>query len=168
MTSPPGRTESLASNGGDHARQERVARDSLVEALQELLEAERAGAKVAVNMIAAATDAGAIAFAGRVRETEVRWCRMLTQALRRLGAEPRLVVGDFAARLLALEDDEARLSLLVRGNAWVVRKLEAVLPQIGDEGLRSSLEAMRQEHLESIERTQQRLATLAVSRSQAD
>ncbi|WP_337186370.1 DUF6306 domain-containing protein [Phenylobacterium sp.] len=133
-------------------------RDELVQALSELLEAERAGAKVGVGLVEAAPDPDALALARTVRDDEARWCRMLAQALRRLGAKPSLKVGDFYGKVMAIDGLEARLALLNRGQGWVVRKLEALLPKVRDDTLHAELKAMLDAHVENIELTERTLA----------
>lgn len=134
------------------------ARDDLIAALTELLEAERAGLKVGARLIGMAEDPQMLALTRRVRDDEGRWCRMLVGALRRLGARPSNKVGDFCDKVMALEGLSARLALLNRGQAWVVRKLQALLPKVRDDQLHDDLRAMLEAHLANIELTERALA----------
>ncbi|WP_326535286.1 DUF6306 domain-containing protein [Pseudorhodoferax sp.] len=134
----------------DHAHRDLVARDDLLDALNELLEAERAGARTAFALLRASGDAGISDVLHAVHRGEVRWCGMLMAAVHRLGASPSTRTGDFYAKVMAVPDLHGRLALLNRGQAWVVRRLEALAPRVGDEDLRDALEAMLAAHRDNI------------------
>ena len=126
--------------------------------LDELLEAERAGARCTRPE---ATDPGTAA--GRaliavVHHDEVHWCGVLMQAIRTLGGTPGSRTGDFYGKVMAIDDSADRLRLLNRGQAWVVRRLEALLPRIDDPGIVADLTAMRDAHRVNIARTEVYLA----------
>lgn len=132
--------------------------NELIEALTELLEAERAGARIGVRLVQAAEDPDATALAGTIRRDEARWCRMLADTLRRLGVEPSPRVGDFYDKVMTIEGFDARLALVNRGQAWVVRKLTDLLPKIRDDRLHADLRAMLEAHAGNIELTDNALA----------
>jgi hypothetical protein len=129
----------------------------LVQALTRLLEAERAGARIGVRLVQTADDPDATALAATLRRDEARWCRMLSQALRRLGAEPSPKVGDFYDKVMAVDGFDARLALVNRGQAWVVRKLKILLPKIRHDQLHADLRAMLEAHAVNIELTESAL-----------
>lgn len=133
-------------------------REALIETLTVLLEAERAGARVGVRLIQTADDAEATALARNIRNDEARWCRMLAGALERLGAKPSAKVGDFYGKTIAIDGFEARLAFVNRGQAWVVRKLAALLPKVRDDRLYADLKAMFDAHAANIELTEHILA----------
>ena len=121
--------------------------------LEQLLEAERAGARVTMPTATdPGTDAGR-ALVARVHRDEVRWCGVLMAAIRSLGGTPGTRTGAFHEKAMAVEDLTARLQLLNRGQAWVVRRLEALLPDIADPAIAADLTAMRDAHLDNIART---------------
>jgi hypothetical protein len=128
-------------------------RGDLLEALVVLLEAERAGARVGMWLVEAADDPESTNLARIIRRDETQWCRMLVDALRRLGAEPSAKLGDFYEKAMAIAGFEARLAFVNRGQAWVVRKLEDLLPKIRDDRLRADLKAMLEAHVANIELT---------------
>jgi hypothetical protein len=126
-------------------------RATLVAQLNELLEAERAGAQVGAALVADAADPEFKALAHVIRDDEVRWCAMLVAALRALGAEPSRAVGGFYDKAMAVEGLEARIAFVNRGQGWVVRRLTAMLPQVRDETLHANLREMLDAHEHNIE-----------------
>ena len=122
-----------------------IGRDELLAALDELLEAERAGARVALHT---AKDAPAelTPLVRAIQHDEARWCALLTQSIQRLGGTPSRRTGDFHEKAMAIEDLPARLAFLNRGQRWVARKLQALLPRVGDAQLQAGLGAMLAAH----------------------
>jgi nitronate monooxygenase len=125
-------------------------RDDLVGELTTLLEAERAGARVGASLVAEAPDAEYEALAVSIHADEVKWAKALFEALVQLGAEPSDKVGDFYEKAMAVPDFENRLAFTNRGQAWVVRRLNDLVPQIEDPGLADMLQAMLDAHIENI------------------
>jgi hypothetical protein len=118
--------------------------------LNVLLQAERAGAKVAVRLSQAATDQAVDTALRAVAKDEARFCAMLRQHIERLGGTPTRKTGDFHDKVMALDTMEARLRLLNRGQGWVVRKLREALPRIHDDALRHDLREMLMVHERNI------------------
>lgn len=118
----------------------------LLAELNILLEAERAGARVAARIAADAPDAELKALAKVIHADEVRWCRALFDALTELKAEPSTKVGAFYDNAMAIEGVEARLAFVNRGQGWVVRKLRALVPRIRDPALHGVLGEMLRAH----------------------
>lgn len=114
--------------------------------LNELLEAERAGARVALASMRGLTDPGEIALLRTVRDGEVRWCAMLFGQIRRMGGVPSLQCGAFFGKAMAITDLYERLQFLNRGQSWVVRKLNELLPRTRDDGLHHDLKTMLESH----------------------
>lgn len=134
----------------DPAYQGYLGRTDLVALLNELLEAERAGAKVAHQM-AATADAGSVAAAlEALARDEARFCAMLAKHVQRLGGEPSRRTGAFREKVLTLEQLDQRLRLLNRGQGWVVRKLQDALPRISDVSLHDDLRTMLSVHESNI------------------
>ena len=117
-------------------------RDELVGELNTLLEAERAGARVAARLVADAAEPDLRDLARVIHADEVRWCRELFAALVGLQAEPSLKVGGFYENAMAIKDVKARLAFVNRGQGWVVRKLRELLPRVRDDGLHATLRQM--------------------------
>lgn len=128
-----------------------AARDELLSSLNELLEAERAGSRVALQTAQEASDPELKALVVLIQRDEARWCGMLTKAIQMLGAEPSTQTGAFHDKAMAIADISARLAFLNRGQGWVVRKLQALLPTIRDDRIHADLSAMLTSHEHNIE-----------------
>lgn len=128
--------------------------------LDELLEAERAGARVALETRReiSAPDLGALV--DDIHKDEVRWCGMLMRTIRSLGGTPSGTTGAFYGKAMAIADLDERLKFLNRGQAWVVRKLQALIPHIDDAAARADLDAMLQAHHHNIGRVEARYAAV--------
>jgi hypothetical protein len=128
-----------------------LPRDELVARLNVLVEAERAGARVAAESARSAVGDRRRLLA-EIAQDEARWCAALSAQVRDLGGEPSRAVGAFHGKALAIADLDARMAFLNRGQAWVVRELERLLPQVRDDGLHRMLAAMREQHVVNIAR----------------
>ncbi len=117
-------------------------RDELLFALNELLEAERAGARVTLHSLKAIADPAAAALTKLIYEDEAHWCSELTREIRRLGGSPSQRCGAFYGKAMAITEPDARLAFLNRGQQWVVRRLNTLLPRVRDDELRAMLRRM--------------------------
>ena len=142
-------------------------RAELVEELNILLEAERAGARVAARIAADARDAELKALAKVIHADEVKWCRALFHALTDLEAEPSKKVGGFYENAMAIEGVEDRLAFVNRGQGWVVRKLRTLTPRIREAGLHEVMRAMLDAHERNIDSANQALARRAAPAAEA-
>lgn len=122
-----------------------------IERLNALLEAERAGAKV-LAILRDAQDARAPlrGLLERLQKDEGSNAVVLYKTIQRLGGAASHETGAFVHKTLAIDGLEARLRFLNKGQAWVVRKIDELLPDIEDGELRSMLEAMRRSHVDNI------------------
>lgn len=125
-------------------------RDELVGELTALLEAERAGARVGASLVSEAPDAEFKSLALVIQADEVKWARALFDALVELEAEPSDAVGGFYEKAMAIPDFRDRLTFTNRGQGWVVRKLQALLPRVRDVGLHATLKSMLDAHVANI------------------
>jgi uncharacterized protein YeaO (DUF488 family) len=128
-----------------------ASRDELIAFLNELLEAERAGTKVAMQLFEEATDPALKALITTIYRDEARWCAMLVAALHGLSADPSPRTGAFYEKVMAIGDLPGRLVLLNRGQGWVARKLREMLPKIRDDGVRTELAEMLAAHERNID-----------------
>jgi len=163
MTNEPSSPVCYAHEGSD-IYMGFATRDELVAALNELLEAERAGARATLRRHRPADDREMAAFLVKVHGDEARWCGMLSAAIRMLGGKPSRRCGAFYGKVIAIADPAERLAFLNRGQAWVVRKLDALTPRVRDEALHASLREMADSHRENIGRTDAFLSSASVSR----
>jgi Domain of unknown function (DUF6306) len=124
--------------------------DELVASLNELLEAERAGARVTLETARQSRRPAIVELMQHIQHDEARWCAMLLRRIRELGgtASPRM--GAFYEKAMAIEDVAERIAFLNRGQGWVVRKLREMIPRIQDAGLSADLHHMLSSHVENI------------------
>ncbi len=127
-----------------------AARDELLPALNELLEAERAGARVTLATAKEITDGKLKPLVLAIHRDEARWCGVLTSAIHQLQGAPSQKMGAFYDKVMAIPDLPARLAFLNRGQGWVVSKLKALLPTIRDETIYADLAAMLASHERNI------------------
>lgn len=135
-----------------------IPRDELIAVLNELLEAERAGAKVALESARDASDPATAELLEAIREDEARWCAMLLRHIKSLegAASPR--IGAFHGKAMAIADLRERLTFLNRGQGWVVRKLREITPRVRDDALLADLSHMLSSHVANINLTNTSLA----------
>jgi nitronate monooxygenase len=139
---------------------EQIAPDELLTALNELLEAERAGARVARETAAQIpSDSDWHGLVQEIQHDEVHWCGMLLKLIRALPGTPSAQTGAFHGKAMAIADLSERMTFLNRGQAWVVRRLQALIPRIADSATRAELQAMLDAHVSNINRVEHRLQT---------
>ena len=135
-----------------------ASRDEVLVALNELLEAERAGARVAMETARDMPPCALTTLVQDVHKDEVRWCSMLMRAIKTLEGTASSATGAFWGKAMAIPDLEQRLDFLNRGQAWVVRRLEALIPRIQDAQIRADLALMLDAHRSNIKRVDARHA----------
>ena len=126
--------------------------DEVIEILNILLEGERAGSRGVGALAARAEGTSGQAPLHAIALDEARYCRMLTEHIRRLGGAPSPRTGAFYEKLLGAETEAKRTELLVRGQQWVVRKLDEILPRIRDNALHADLTEMHDVHITNVDR----------------
>src|SRR3546814_14907315 len=97
-------------------------RDEVLGALNELLEAERAGTRVASFSRREAPLTAYSALMQDVGRDEAHWCVMLTRQIQRLGGSPSHKTGAFFAKAIAISEPLERLVFLNHGQSWGGRK----------------------------------------------
>ncbi|MGE0797527.1 MAG: DUF6306 domain-containing protein [Lautropia sp.] len=136
----------------DVAAESQHERQALIAALDELLEAERAGARVTLRTAAETQEAALRAVIDTVHHDEVRWCAMLARHIRNLNGAPSARTGAFYDKAMAVGDVRERLAFLNRGQGWVVRRLRELIPRIDDAAVRRELGEMLDAHRANIDR----------------
>jgi len=135
-----------AMHEADDAYMGFLGKEELIALLNELLEAERAGARVTLES-ARAAGSGAIAeLMQAVQRDEARWCAMLLRHIKALGGTPSSRVGAFYDKAMAIADLVERIRFLNRGQGWVVRKLRDMLPRVRDNRLHADVAEMLRSH----------------------
>lgn len=144
--------QALARLPGEQARapqapaagDEKIA--ELAVALNQLLSAERAGARVAAFSLKETSEAHQRRLLEEVHRGEADSCRRLRQCLLHLGAEPTREVGAFYEKCMQIADLDERLAFVDRGQRWVIRKVGELLPAVRDPLIRRELEAVLATH----------------------
>ncbi len=131
----------------------------LIDLLNTLLEAERAGAKVAAAWEAETDDAPLRQLLGEVKQDEARFSAMLGRLVQHHGGAPSRSTGAFHEKALAMEGPlTERLAFLNRGQAWVIRRLQQALPDIQDDLTCRELQTMLKVHETNVARCDAALA----------
>lgn len=133
----------------------------IIDRLNELLEAERAGVELARELAPVVPKAYAEGELKKFREDEAWACAGLHRAILKYGGTPSERTGDFAEKVMALPTEGERLKLLARGQMWVVKRLDALLEMGLDPETATFLQEMREQHLENIEPCHRRAEELA-------
>ncbi len=129
-----------------------AGKDELTTFLNELLEAERAGALVTLESARAAGTGPLAELLRIVQRDEARWCAMLVRHVKALGERPSPETGAFYGRAMAVAEVSDRIAFLNRGQGWVVRRLRGILPRVRDNQLHADLSEMLQSHEVNIAR----------------
>lgn len=133
-------------NEADDAYMGYAGKDELIAFLNELLEAERAGARVALKSERAAGQGPIAELMRTIQQDEARWCVMLLRHINAFGAPPSENVGAFYGKAMAIADLGERIAFLNRGQNWVARKLREMLPRVRDSRLHAELAEMLRSH----------------------
>jgi hypothetical protein len=132
----------------------------IVDRLNELLECERAGVEAALGLAASGAAGFTHGEMKKFAEDEGWACGGLRKAILRTGGTPSERTGGFAEKVMVLANEGERVSLLARGQAWVVKRVEALLAKDLDPQTRAFLVEMREQHLENIEACHRRAEEL--------
>lgn len=131
--------------------------EELIIFLQELLEGERAGARIARETFQQAEQLGMsgrfMTLINHIKSDEISYCSMLMLQIRRLGGRPGTNTGSFYAKCMAYDNLYARLDFLNRGQKWVVNRINEILGQLIDVELIEHLTEMRDTHQLNIDKT---------------
>lgn len=128
-----------------------LANEELIFALNELLEAERAGARVLLETAQQNPPQNLAVQINEIQCDEVRWCKMLINVIRTLDIEPSSKTGKFYEKAIEISDLKERLIFINRGQGWVVRRLSEIIPRIQDVDICKRLKEMRDAHVDNIE-----------------
>lgn len=144
----------------DGAHLGQAERQEVGEALNELLEAERAGARVLMGLARDVKDEALRQVLQSARRDEVRWCGMLIKAIQARRETPSTRTGDFFAKTMAIDGLAARLAFLNRGQEWVARRLRHLIPRLPEGLLQEELSEMLSSHEHNIAEMQNQLLVL--------
>jgi nitronate monooxygenase len=132
-----------------------------IDRLNELLEAERAGVDTLSRLFPEARGAAMQTLFEAVRDDEAWSCAGLVRSIRTLGGVISEKKGDFADKVMHEPTLAARLTLLNRGQGWVVKRLDGLLAESLPPTVASFLQEMKSRHLANIEACERLAASLA-------
>jgi len=132
----------------------------LAQKLRTLIEAERAGVFVARALLEEVEDPDYRSLLVVILDGERDSCRLLGRMIMRLGENSGGVVGDFHEKVMALDDDAERLRLLIKGQDWVVRKVDELLDGDLESSFAEDLDEMKKVHVVNIDLCKQYLGNL--------
>jgi len=119
----------------------------MISLLQELLEAERAGARLATDTLKETNDEGQKSLLNQIQSGEAESCRRIRDCIKYLGGVPSMALGAFYEKAMKIEDITDRLYFIDRGQRWVINKLKDNLESIGNKFVRIELENVLQIHV---------------------
>ena len=128
-----------------------LTHNELHSALNELLEAERAGARATLETAQQLIDIELINIVTNIQIDEIRWCKMLIKLIRGLDVPPSTKTGEFYDKAIAISDTAERLIFINRGQSWVVKRLQILIPRINEISIRENLQIMLEAHQENIQ-----------------
>ena len=124
----------------------------LEQILNLLLESERAGVAALDALTAQVDHADLKRLLRTSREDETADAAALEQLIRGAGGAPSPHTGPFAAKIAAAKTLRERLQLLIHGEEWVARKIEAALALAPPGGpIHDRLQAMARRHRFEVE-----------------
>jgi hypothetical protein len=124
---------------------------TVVDRLNELLEAERAGVETLSLLFPEARSPDMRKLFEEVRNDEAWSCAGLARSIKTLGGVMSEKKGDFAEKVMSEPTLAARLRFLNRGQAWVVKRLDGLLGETLLEPVSEFLEEMKTRHIANIE-----------------
>ena len=127
-----------------------MKRADLIDLLNRLLEAERAGVRAVSGMLKPLPEGELKNGLKKAKGDEARYVAGLHAFLKQIGVVPSGKVGDFADRLLAIDGIAEQLRFLNRGQGWVVGKIEGLLPTLTDQAMRDFFTEMLDTHRKNI------------------
>lgn len=144
------KTREAAISGAERALPPSTAPEEYGAFLNQLLEAERAGARLlSAYLDELPQDSRKWKSIRAVQLDEARNCAVLIHLLLEAEVRPSPAVGDFYGRGMAIQGWRERLVFLNRGQAWVAKRLAAALPRV-PETARKPLQDMYDSHVANI------------------
>src|SRR5882672_2008917 len=124
----------------------------LVDFLNRMLDAERAGAKALVVFMDDWPRHGTEwRTLRRVHEDEAHNCALIGEQLKRRGRDYSHATGEFYDKAVGVKGARQRIAFLVKGLRWAIREFEQALPRMADTATRDLFQGMRERHLRSCE-----------------
>ncbi len=122
----------------------------LVDFLNRMLEAERAGARALVVFMDDWPRHGPEwQTLRKVHDDEAHNCALIGEQLKRRGRDYSHATGEFYGKAVAINGARERIGFLVKGLRWAIREFEQALPRIDDAAVKQLFQGMRERHLRS-------------------
>ena len=126
----------------------------LVDFLNRMLEAERAGARALVVFMDDWPRHGPEwQTLRKVHDDEAHNCALIGEQLKRRGRDYSHATGEFYGKAVAVNGARERIGFLVKGLRWAIREFEQALPRIPDtpqyKPVRDLFQGMRERHQRS-------------------
>jgi bacterioferritin (cytochrome b1) len=121
-------------------------KQELIDLLNALLEAERAGVETANHLIKDYQIEELKAQYKQLKQDEAWSCAGLHKSIVREGGVPSMQVGDFIDKITALETLKDKLKLLIKGQAWVARKIDLAISYGAHSETEEFLREMKEKH----------------------
>jgi hypothetical protein len=115
-----------------------------------LLEAERAGVAVLNELVKEVEEERLAANLKKFLRDEGANCRILMNLIHDIGEKPSDKTGAFVGKVQALENLDEKIRLLIRGQAWVARKIQEFHTLIPAGSPYVFLEAVKMQHEENV------------------
>ncbi len=119
--------------------------------LNQLLESERAGHRLLEALTHETTDPEIKSLFANFTDVEVSDVSVLEGLIRLHGGAPSMKTGDFAEKVLHLDNLHDQINLLSRGQAWVARKVEQALVLNPPPDIAAFLKEMANRHRHNME-----------------
>jgi len=124
---------------------------TVIDRLNELLEAERAGVDTLSRLFPDARSPDMLKLFEEVRSDEAWSCAGLVRSIKTMGGTISEKKGDFADKVMREPTLAARLLLLNRGQGWVVKRLDGLLREALPASVSDFLEEMKTRHITNID-----------------
>ena len=119
--------------------------------LNQLLESERAGHRLLEALTHETADPEVKSLFANFTDVEVSDVSVLEGLIRLHGGAPSTKTGDFAEKVLHLDNLHDQINLLSRGQAWVARKVEQALVLNPPPDIAAFLKEMANRHRHNME-----------------
>jgi hypothetical protein len=123
---------------------------TLLDLYNMLLEAERAGVTVLNELVQLVEEERLTAALKKFLRDEGANCRVLMNLIHDIGETPSDKTGAFVGKVRALENLDEKINLLIRGQAWVARKIREFHNLVPAGSPYLFLEAIKMQHEENV------------------
>ena len=116
-----------------------------------LLEAERAGVTVLGELVQQVEEERLTPVLKKFLRDEGVNCRILVSLIHDLNAEPSDKTGAFVDKVRALDNLDEKIQLLIRGQAWVARKIQEFQSHLPTGSAYLFMDAIKAQHEENVD-----------------